>query len=238
MAAKLSLQQVPNSSPEEIEYQHYHWKRFEFAFNLIQKINPKNALEIGPYVIAHNVVKLGIKIDTVGYCSEKIDRNGDHKIFDLDQIGRHPELIQTGDYDLVIACEVIEHLHLDLDLIYFQLNKLTKTGGIVLIQTPNAVPLKKRVAMLFGKNPFEMIRPEYRPGYGGHVREFTMSELNDYAKRNGFEVVEKYCENYFDYSHSRKAKLYFMASKLFPASWKDGIMLVLRKVSDPTISGS
>ena len=237
MAVKLSLEQVPNSSPEEIEYQHYHRKRFEFAFNLIQKINPKNALEIGPYVIAHNVVRLGVKIDTLGYCSEKIYRNGTHIIFDLDQIGRHPELMRSGDYDLVIACEVIEHLHLDLDLIYRQLSKLTRPGGTVLIQTPNAVPLKKRVAMLFGKNPFEMIRPEYRPGYGGHIREFTMSELTGYAKKNGFEVIESYCENYFDYSHSVKAKLYFMAGKLFPPSWKDGITLVLTKVADSNISG-
>src|SRR5690348_9645461 len=187
------FEQVPTDSPEELEYQMYHKRRFFYALQIIKKLNPKSALEIGPYTIAYNLAKAGVKTDTMGYISDKLTGTGTHFTFDLDEIGKHPEKMLTGNYDLVVASEVIEHLHLDLDRIFVQFNKLVRMGGFVLIQTPNAVALKKRVALLFGKNPFEMIRSDYQPGNGGHIREFTMRELVDHAKKNGFEIVEQHC---------------------------------------------
>jgi hypothetical protein len=113
-----------------------------------------------------------------------------------------------------------------------QLNKLVRAGGFVLIQTPNAASLKKRVALLFGNNPFEMIRADYQPGNGGHTRELTMRELVDHAKKNGFEVVEQHCHNYFDYGHSNKARLYKFLCDLMPASLRDGITILIKKVTE------
>jgi Methyltransferase domain len=225
----LKLEQVPNSSPEEAEYQKYHWDRLEFAFQLIQKIRPARALEIGPWTLAHNLVKAKINVDTMGFISDKIVGTGTHFKYDLDKIGKQGEERLTGNYDLVIAAEVIEHLYLDLDLIFMQLNDLTRIGGFVLVQTPNAAALKKRGALLFGKNPFEMIRPCYQPGSGGHIREFTMKELEDHAKTNGFEVVEKHGKNYFNYTHSKKARLYKLFCDFMPPSFRDGITIVLKK---------
>ncbi|MGH2565260.1 MAG: methyltransferase domain-containing protein [Ginsengibacter sp.] len=225
------MEKVPNSSPEEIEYQNYHWKRFNFAFQLIRKLKPENALEIGPYTLTHNLVRAGVQVDTLGFISEKITGVRTHSNFDLNQIGGHPEEMLSGNYDLVVVSEVIEHVVLDLDTIFIQLNKLTKIGGCVLIQTPNAVALKKRAAMFFGKNPFEMIRNDYRPGYGGHIREFTMDELVEYAKKNGFEIVSKHRNNYFGYNHSVKARIYKIFCDLLPPSFRDGITLVLKKIN-------
>lgn len=231
MTSDLALEPVPFTSEEEAEYQHYHHKRFVFALQLIKKLNIKRALEIGPYMIAQNLVKTGVSVDTMGYISNKITGTGTHFTIDLDELGKYPEKMLNGDYELVIASEVIEHLHLDLDRIFVMLNKLTRIGGIVLIQTPNAVALKKRGALFFGKNPFELIRSDYQPGHGGHIREFTMTELVDYAKMNGFEVVEKYCSNYFDYTHSIKARLYEGFCNLIPSCFRDGITIVLKKIS-------
>ena len=86
----------------------------------------------------------------MGYISDKITGTGTHFEFDLDKIGKYSGEMLTGSYDLVIAAEVIEHLH--RDRIFVQLNKLTRIGGMVLMQTQNPVTLKKRVPLLFDKN--------------------------------------------------------------------------------------
>ena len=229
--SEIRLEQVPGSAPEEAEYQNYHFRRLEFAFQLIMKLRPGRVLEIGPWTLCHNLVKAKIEVDTMGFISEKIVGTGTHYELDLNTIGRAYEKRLKGNYDLVVAAEVIEHLYLDLDLIFMQLNDLTRMGGMVLLQTPNAVAAKKRVAMLFGHNPFEMIRPDYQFGTGGHIREFTMKELVQHAKINGFEIVEKHCMNYFSYSHSKKARLYKLFCDLMPPSFRDGITILLKKVN-------
>lgn len=222
---------LQDSDQGELAYQKYHAKRFSFMFSVLDSIKPfDTVLEIGPYVISHHLTQQGYHVDSLGYKSPKLITTGRHTDFDIESISS-PGNLQAGNYDVVICCEVIEHLRLDLNLIFRQLSALAKPGGHVVIQTPNAVALKNRVSMLFGRNPFEMIRDDYRPGGSGHLREFTMKELLDYAAKNSLVAVKTYCKNYFDFP-SLKGRLYTLISSCLPSFYKNGITIVFRK-EDP-----
>jgi 2-polyprenyl-3-methyl-5-hydroxy-6-metoxy-1,4-benzoquinol methylase len=220
---------VPDSNEEEIIYQKYHLPRFKFALKMALKYKKGSAVEIGPYVIASNLIKQGLQVDAIGFLSEKVKGINKYIEFNLESLRDVQKPAISGSYDLVIAAEIIEHLNVDLDLIYKQLYALTAPGGVLIIQTPNAVALKKRMSMMMGKNPFEMVRSDYTPGNGGHIREFTIKELQTHAIKNGFSLLETHCLNYFDYSHSFKARLYKFFTNLCPASLRDGVTIVLKR---------
>lgn len=93
---------------------------------------------------------------------------------------------------MVVFAEVIEHLYASPRLVLRFLHHLLSGAGVLLIQTPNAASLTKRVKLLAGSNPYEKIREDATNP--GHFREYTASELREYASSEGFEVI--HCKHY------------------------------------------
>jgi cyclopropane fatty-acyl-phospholipid synthase-like methyltransferase len=212
-------------------YIYYHRRRFYFAFKIISRCKPEDRiLEIGPWVLTQWAREVYKNVYTLGFFDEKLGIQNKVKHYQYDLFNLPDEstwVIPPHQYDMVVACEVIEHLNVGMNTVFRYLHTLTKPGGCVLIQTPNAVALKKRCAMAVGVNPFDLI-PDRRT-FSEHVREYTIHELTEFAERNGFIVSEKYIKNYFSYDHSLKAKAYEILSKPLPDSFKDGITMVLSK---------
>jgi SAM-dependent methyltransferase len=99
--------------------------------------------------------------------------------------------------DLILFSEVLEHLHVAPQHVLRALRSVMKPGGTLILQTPNALALHKRVAMLLGRHPYERLREDAR--CPGHVREHTLDELRDYARESGFEITRAIRASYFDY---------------------------------------
>jgi len=107
-------------------------------------------------------------------------------------------------YDLIIFSETIEHLHTSPKIVLSFLKGLlsNKSNSGILLQTPNAASIEKRIKMLFGKNPYELIREDEKNP--GHFREYTMKELEAYTQAIGCEILYKqFCvywsfNNYFE----------------------------------------
>lgn len=95
-----------------------------------------------------------------------------------------------------------------------------------MIQTPNAVALKNRIKLLFGKNPYDIPRENVKNP--GHFREYTVKELADIAQKAGFEVQEIITDEYFE-NPSIKSKIYRSLKTIIPASLKSGITIILKK---------
>lgn len=86
-----------------------------------------------------------------------------------------------GPYDLIVFMEVIEHLVAPPPSVLRCLAAQLRPGGAILLTTPNAAWLKNRLKLLRGKNPFELLREDR----SGHVREYTLDELQDAAAQAG-----------------------------------------------------
>ena len=74
-------------------------------------------------------------------------------------------------------------------------------GGHLILQTPNATALAKRIRMLFGRNPYDPIREE--SGNPGHFHEHTVDELVRAVDEAGLEVTRVLTENYSTTAHGR-----------------------------------
>ena len=59
-------------------------------------------------------------------------------------------------YELIIMAEVIEHLYTSPSLVPGLLQSLLRPGGLLIVQTPNALAIGRRFKMLLGRHPFEL----------------------------------------------------------------------------------
>ena len=133
--------------------------------------------------------------------------------------------LKENYFDVVLVIDIIEHLHRSpRELLNYSISSL-KTGGLLLIETPNAVHLVNRFKVLLGKsnqtnaNFFYWNIGEYR----SHVREYTRSELKEILSYHNLEAVDSKMNNTAvemveDQSFPRKVILnaYKLISGLYP----------------------
>jgi len=178
---------------EEKAYLDYHCLRLKAVTNLIidlitgfqnNGINKVKVLDIGPHfltAVIKCVCDSHILLDTLGYKYEHIvplDQINQHIQYDLNQSQNEKLWVKsTEKYDIIVFAEVIEHLYVAPQLVLKHLRTLLSHKGKIVIQTPNAVAIRKRLNMFKGINPFEMIRESYENP--GHFREYTLNELNE-----------------------------------------------------------
>ena len=169
-----------------------------------------------------------VVVDTVGFADPRFPpRDGErHLTFDLNEAHDRARWPDVVPYDLVVFAEVVEHLHASPAHVLRLLASLTAANGRVIVQTPNAASLMKRLKLLLGRQPFEPIR-ENRD-HPGHFREYTLAELVDLARESGFEIVASRLENYF-LTGSRKNTALVALDRVVPPRLRERITLDLRK---------
>src|SRR3989338_616503 len=111
---------------------------------------------------------------------------------------------------------------LDLGCSNGHLLLILKKNGKLIISTPNACELGKRLLFLLGKNIYWDINTFYERGiYERHNREFSMDELKFILKINGFSKFKsKYLSSWEGLRQIEKnnplATIISMIQKLFP----------------------
>jgi len=88
-------------------------------------------------------------------------------------------------YDLIFACEIIEHL-LDTDFFLSEINRILKKDGISILTTANLCSFTNRVRIMFGKFPAH--GPQFRAGKG-HLTTYCLPVLEKQLKENGFKTI-------------------------------------------------
>jgi len=170
-----------------------------------------------------------LQLDTLGFLDDRYAPGGatTHHPFDLNDAGHPGRQLRLEDarrYDLILLLEVIEHLYTAPQLVLRFLASLLRPGGHIVIQTPNAAALLKRLRLLLGLHPYELIREN--PTNPGHFREYTRSELAAIAAASGFVVEELHMMHYF--AETRAQKVARAVARVLPGSFRAGMTLVLR----------
>jgi SAM-dependent methyltransferase len=101
------------------------------------------------------------------------------------EAGRFP--FDDGRFDVVLFCEIIEHLQMDAVSVLREISRILRPGGSLILTTPNVNRLENVARMIAGANIYDPYSG-YGP-YGRHNREFNRHELNLLLRYCGFNVI-------------------------------------------------
>lgn len=239
--APLTPDQLRAIEPHNL-YLAYHAPRFSVLLRMLAKhARPGGSLlDIGESVCTPLMGRQqGCTPDSLGLGPDRERAGGGrHYEFDLHDCQDESRWRRgLPAYDTLVFAEVVEHLHVAPSLVLRFLRSLLKPGGVLIVQTPNALALHKRVLMAAGRHPYERIREN--PAIPGHIREYTLEELREYALNAGFSVLEEVRESYFDYRyrfdprdghhhHTPRGRWVNALYRLLPGSLQRGITMVMQ----------
>jgi len=216
------------------DYIKFHKKRYHYIINRIGSLlstelqgNKCSILDVGP---AYQTTLLRkcfteVQINTVGYTHDGNQLREDevHLTVNLNETDQY-----EGSYpqhDIILFAEVIEHLYTRPQVVLAFLTKFLRSGGFVIIQTPNAAATFKRLQLLCGHHPYELIQENRM----GHYREYTRSELRVILDEAGFDIHSLELHNYFNYHKHSYQKIYKVINSIMPRPFKDGITVIGKK---------
>jgi SAM-dependent methyltransferase len=214
-------------------YRAYHARRYATLLDVVRTqlagVEAPRILDVGPNAQTELLRRetTAAVVDTLGYEHPHYTGGGRHVEVDLD--ATDADGIPQGDssYDAVVMAEVIEHLHTAAPTVLRYLAGWLRPGGVLVLQTPNAVALHKRLRMLAGRNPYEPIRST--PRNPGHFHEYTLGELTDAAAAAGLVPSGRLTANYFGDSGTAAYRLYAALGPVLPESLRHGITMWLRR---------
>jgi hypothetical protein len=168
---------------------------------------------------------VGLAVDTLGFGDVRFAPRAGERHFHVDLNETAAAEVVEGGHDLIVLAEVIEHLYTSGETVLAFLRRFVPAGGTLLLQTPNAVALPRRLKMLIGRNPSEPIRPDrFDPG---HFHEYTVDELATAAVAAGFRVGGTELANYFANGGGLRRRYNELVAPRLPSSLRDGITMVL-----------
>jgi SAM-dependent methyltransferase len=93
-------------------------------------------------------------------------------------------------FDVVVLAEVIEHLPVPPYLILSKVRGWLKSGGVLLLTTPNLFRLRNIVRMMRGRDPFDTFMLPRAGVSLGHQTEYSAQHLSWHIREAGF-VLER-----------------------------------------------
>lgn len=97
-------------------------------------------------------------------------------------IERDPYPGKDGEYDLIVANQILEHTK-EIFWIFAEVARLLKPGGRFIAGVPNLASFHNRVLLIFGQQPTQI------KSMSAHVRGFTKPDMREFAETGGlFEL--------------------------------------------------
>ncbi len=106
---------------------------------------------------------------------------------------------ESNSFDVVVICEVIEHLNFNPLPVFNEINRVLKDSGYIYIGMPNQAHVINRIKLLLGKSIhnsveelFNQLDRNLNMVVGLHWKEYTLDETLKVIEKMGFETAMKY----------------------------------------------
>jgi SAM-dependent methyltransferase len=183
-------------------YVETHSRRFYETLRLLPDLSTgARVLELGaiPYYLTILLRKFaGLNVDPLSFYEFETAERTTHRLendqsqesyeFDYAPLNVEKDVFPSGDgtYDLVLCCELLEHLLINPSHMLYEIHRVLKTGGYLLLSTPNVLRWGNVFSLLKGRN----INDCYHGNgiYGRHNREYSMQEVSQLLEANGFSI--------------------------------------------------
>ncbi|MBJ7471820.1 MAG: methyltransferase domain-containing protein [Solirubrobacteraceae bacterium] len=198
-----------------------------------------------PLLPAPNVADLGAGLQTelftaaypqahltsVGFRDHAQRDYDDHVEFDLNaSYDRAAWPTVRTPFDVVLFCEVIEHLYTTPIAVLSWIRSVMHPGAYLVVQTPNAQAVTRRIRSVLGKPLYGRITNFGEPGMNpGHFREYTPDELRAMGRATGFRVEHLELANYIHHQ-GRGGRAMMRAYDLMPEGLRQGATVVYRAI--------
>jgi SAM-dependent methyltransferase len=196
---------------ELVGYAQADFERFIHTLGLVPENAAGRSLEIGanPYftTLLFRKFRPLLNMDLINYFGGPEHQAVQHVSFpgfdgvpeEIDMVWHNANLefatlpFETNTFDIVLFCEVLEHLTLDPLHAMLELKRVLKPGGRLVLTTPNAARLENVSAFIEGRNVYDQYS-KYGV-YGRHNREYTRHELSQLLTHCGFDIAIFYTAN-------------------------------------------
>ena len=203
---------------ERKEYLNHAFRRFLYTLQIIPKGSGR-LLEIGaaPYytsLLLHRFTDYTLSYTNYsGPDAPAIDRQrmvtgqGESVDFEYHNVDIQTDSLNfpNGYFDVILFCEVLEHLTNDPMQALLRIKQALAPGGYLVLTTPNAVRWQNVSHMIGGGNVFDNYSA-YGP-FGRHNREYTPTELKALLEHLGF-TIEEFFTSDVDDAHKDDAHQY------------------------------
>jgi glycosyltransferase involved in cell wall biosynthesis/SAM-dependent methyltransferase len=189
-------------------YYETHWPRYCATLDVLTRsdIKARRVLELGssrPYVFSA-LLKARFPEASLSVVQENpaglhwhekiVARKGRAEDIDLNVFGLNIETsrlpFKSGEVDLVVAMEVLEHLAIDPSFVFREAQRVLREGGVFLVTTPNLVSLAGAARALEAKSPYSFgVFVPWNGAYGRHNREYTPQEVEELGRYAGLETL-------------------------------------------------
>ena len=197
----ISSVRVEDGPAEELRtYAEGDFKRFVYTLGMVPEKSGQRILELGanPYFTTILLKKFrdgelylanffdgaqpqGKQSVTIGETGEVIENA-------YQQFNIETDRFPYGDdfFDVILFCEIIEHLLSDPVHALTEIKRVLKPGGTLVLTTPNAARLDNVRKVIAGENVYDPYSG-YGP-YGRHNREYVPEDLFGLLSSNGFNI--------------------------------------------------
>lgn len=174
-------------------------KRFDTAYNLLQKHLPQNTAGASIADFACGSGNFGLRFAEQGYQVDFFDNEEKHfdylklKTRALEKINFAKEdiskFVGNKKYTATFYGEVIEHMAEPLETLKVWRENLV-TGGLICLTTPNGDYVDCKEPKWFEVKDQKERNASLANTMGNHVCEFGFNELRDLVKQAGFGILE------------------------------------------------
>jgi 2-polyprenyl-3-methyl-5-hydroxy-6-metoxy-1,4-benzoquinol methylase len=184
---------------KDVDYYKVHYKRFKKILTCIEFKPEHKILDIGssPGYIAKALKDYGCDVHAIDFYLPPLFKDIPSHVMNVE---KEKLPFKDNTFDVVLFCDIIEHLIFDPWFVMEEINRVLKPEGNLVLNVPNACAFSIHISILLGRNIqgdyHVYYKPAYHKGdirgtYSRHTFVYTMKQISELLKETKFDVIKK-----------------------------------------------